>query len=724
MKEMVLKKSALCTALLLSLAACGGGSESTKLIQSAPVLAGPPIVSGSVVSFSDVRANYTVLRVGKDLVVTDKLGKEGVFTVPSGVDVLKFSDVSISLSVVGDAKNISTAELESIIELYIAFFNRVPDADGLNYWIGRYRAGMTLTQIGQSFLDAALIYPVETGYSKDMSNTAFINIVYKNVLGRIPDADGFNYWMSRLTSVGKVVTVQEMLQAAHGSSTNPTYGWVSTYLDNKIYVGRHFAVEQGITPLVQPVSKGMAIAAAVTKTDVTAAMSLMDDILGYKPLPAPATYQNLCAAPRPGTADKAGSLSDEKNYLASFVDDTYLWYRDVPRINAASYATPEAYFDVLKTSALTKSNKDVDEFHWSVTQAEYDNQNSGISEGYGIKWATAKSSPPRDWVVSNIEPTGPAWLFRRGDKLKSVDGEDFVNGNRVDIINEGLFPTKVAPHTFEVIRNGLVLSFTVTPKTYETTPVRNASVVDTPSGKVGYIYFDSHIRKSEAMLVDAFNTVKNQGAKDLVLDLRYNGGGLIYIASQVAYMVAGDKSNDKVFDHLVYNDKKRDWNDAYPFYNITTTNQFLPTLNLKRVYVLTGSGTASASEAIINGLRGIDVEVILIGSTTRGKPYGFVPQSNCGSVYYTVQFKGENNKGFGDFADGFPATCVVKDDYTKALGDPLEAQFATALSYRQSATCPAPSGSIRGLSPLAEPNYQVTPNPSTFLAIPGKLPRK
>jgi carboxyl-terminal processing protease len=724
MNDVVLKRSALYTALLLSLAACGGGGEVNKPTQSAPAMAGPPSVSGSVVSFGDVRANYTVLRAGKDLVVTDKVGSDGAYTVPSGVNVLKFSDVSINLSVSSDAKNISTAELESIIELYIAFFNRVPDADGLNYWISRYRAGMNLTQIGQSFLDAALIYPDETGYSKDMSNTAFINIVYKNVLGRIPDADGFNYWTSRLNSVGKVMTVQEMLQAAHGSSSNPTFGWVATYLDNKIYVGRHFAVEQGITPLVQPVSKGMAIAAAVTKTDVNAAMSLMDAILGYKPLPAPAVYQNLCAAPRPGTVDKAGSVNDEKNYLASFVDDTYLWYRDVPRVNTANYATPETYFDVLKTSAITNSDRKVDEFHWVETQAEYDNQNSGISEGYGIKWATANSSPPRDWVVSNVEPAGPAGLLRRGDKLKSVDGEDFVYGSRIDIINAGLRPTKVAPHTFEVIRNGQILSFTITPKTYDTTPVRYASVVDTPSGKVGYIYFDSHIRKSEAMLVDAFNTVKTQGAKDLVLDLRYNGGGLIYIASQVAYMVAGDKSNNKVFDHLVYNDKKRDWNDPYPFYNITTTNQFLPTLNLKRVYVLTSSGTASASEAIINGLRGIDVEVILIGGATRGKPYGFVPQSNCGKVYYTVQFKGENNKGFGDFADGFPATCVVKDDYTKALGDPLEAQFATALSYRQSASCPAPSGSIRGLSPLAEPNYQVTPNPSTFLAIPGKLPRK
>ena len=82
------------------------------------------------------------------------------------------------------------------------------------------------------------------------------------------------------------------------------------------------------------------------------------------------------------------------------------------------------------------------------------------------------------------------------------------------------------------------------------------------------------------------------------------------------------------------------------------TNSALPFLGLKHVSLLVTHDTASASESVINSLRGVDVKVDLIGNTTRGKPYGFVPQDNCSYTYFTIQFKGVNDKGFGDYADG------------------------------------------------------------------------
>jgi hypothetical protein len=134
--------------------------------------------------------------------------------------------------------------------------------------------------------------------------------------------------------------------------------------------------------------------------------------------------------------------------------------------------------------------------------------------------------------------------------------------------------------------------------------------------------------------------------------------------------------------------------------------QALPTLGLSRVFVLTGPDTCSASESIMNSLRGLgtDMEVFQFGSTTCGKPYGFYPTDNCGTTYFTIQFRGENNVGFGDYSDGFsPANtsgtagtvvpgCSVADDFTHALGDPLEGRLAAALAYRETQSCPAPSG--------------------------------
>ena len=144
-----------------------------------------------------------------------------------------------------------------------------------------------------------------------------------------------------------------------------------------------------------------------------------------------------------------------------------------------------------------------------------------------------------------------------------------------------------------------------------------------------------------------------------------------------------------------------------PFFNTSSSDQPLPTLNLPRVFVLTGSMTCSASESIINGLRGVNVQVIQIGSTTCGKPYGFYPQDNCGTTYFTIQFQGVNDAGFGNYGDGFTAQntvatgaerlpgCSVRDDFSRALGDPLEQRLAAALAYRQApqpSSCPAPSG--------------------------------
>jgi len=108
--------------------------------------------------------------------------------------------------------------------------------------------------------------------------------------------------------------------------------------------------------------------------------------------------------------------------------------------------------------------------------------------------------------------------------------------------------------------------------------------------------------------------------------------------------------------------------------------------------VLTGAGTCSASESIINGLRGAGVTVNQIGTTTCGKPYGFYPQDNCGTTYFAIQFQGVNQLGFGDYADGFAPTCTVADDFNHALGDPAEARLAMALGHRASGSCVAATG--------------------------------
>jgi hypothetical protein len=290
----------------------------------------------------------------------------------------------------------------------------------------------------------------------------------------------------------------------------------------------------------------------------------------------------------------------------------------------------------------------------------------------------------------------------------------------VAILNEGLFPTVLVSHNLG-FDNTRVLN--LTPATYNVNTVQNVKTIATANGVVGYFTFDSHLAKSEAELIAAINQLKTANVTDLVIDMRYNGGGLLYIASELAYMVAGPTATSaKTFEQLSYNDKLTAQNRSYPFYAIGTTSQALPHLDLSHVTLLVTHGTASASESVINSLRGVDVTVDLIGTTTRGKPYGFVPQDNCGYTYFAIQFKGVNNKGYGDYADGFAPTCVAADDYSHARGDPAEATLSAALSYRLSRVCPVSLSAQTFLSASNRPLELVRPA-SQEMRIMTEMPR-
>lgn len=427
------------------------------------------------------------------------------------------------------------------------------------------------------------------------------------------------------------------------------------------------------------------------------------------------TYWNLCAKPRTGLdsegrpfPDRQGTLLDELKFLRAWSNQYYLWYNEIPNTyRMADFTNALDYFNVLKTPALTPSGQPKDKYHFTYTTEEWEKlQNSGIDLGYGLTWKRNSATVPRTWLVAMVEPGSPAEAagLRRGDMLLKVDGVDFVNGggaDQVNRINAGLFPeTAGVAHQFTLQRGSTVFDVSMTGADVRIDPVKLVQVLDTPTGKVGYLSFETHNQVSEKELVDAFTTLKQAAVSDLVLDMRYNGGGLLYIASELSYMIAGpEQTNGKIFERPQYNDKTPQ-QQAIPFrstaYGFSSPNPVragtpLPYLGLKRVTVLTTSGTCSASEAVINGLRGADVQVDVIGSTTCGKPYGFTPVPNCGTTYFSIEFKGVNNKGFGDFSDGLAPTCQVADDLSRPLGDRSEGLLAAALSYRETGTCPPAS---------------------------------
>jgi hypothetical protein len=457
----------------------------------------------------------------------------------------------------------------------------------------------------------------------------------------------------------------------------------------------------------------------------------------------PSTFAALCESPRTGTdpytqqayPDRQGSTLDENNWLRSWTHQLYLWYDEVQDVNPAGYATAD-YFQLMMTMEKTSTGAPKDRFHFTYPTSVWEAlSGSGEEVGYGVQFEIVAATPPRNVVIAYLEPTAslPSQTVSanlvRGDTVLQVDGVDVVNAddqNSINTINEGLAPSTAGEtHTLEVQDPG-----SSTPRTVQlaaanvtSTPVLMETTLTGPNGNtVGYILYNDQIATAESELISAINDLKSKGVTDLVLDLRYDGGGYLDIASELAYMIAGpSQTGGETFELQQFNNQYPTTNpvtgDAITptlFHTTTqgfstTAGQTLPTLNMTRVAVITGQDTCSASESIINSLQGVGFTVYQIGSTTCGKPYGFYPQDNCGTTYFSIQFQGVNAQGFGGYGDGFspanttPAAgvtvpgCSVADDFGHALGDPSESRLATALAYLanpQPTTCPTPPTGI------------------------------
>jgi carboxyl-terminal processing protease len=447
--------------------------------------------------------------------------------------------------------------------------------------------------------------------------------------------------------------------------------------------------------------------------------------------PSRADLAGQCITPRPGTTDRAGSAFTEKMFLRSWTNDLYLWFAEVPDTNPNSIADIIQYFDTLKTTQTTPSGNPKDRFHFQLDTDEWIAlSQDGRSIGYGAElMLIGDGLPPRRAVVAFVEPGTPAGNANvtRGMELLRINNVDFVNDNTqagVDVLNDAFFPSAAGltfTFRFQPPGGGAAVDIPLTSADITHTPVLVSRAVGQAGDMVGYIAFNDHIATAERELVEAINNL--QGVNDLVLDLRYNGGGFLDIASELTYMISGRTGT---FETLVFNSKNPNRNPVTnqpltPTPIHTTTQDFslpegqpLPTLNLNRVYVITGPNTCSASESIMNGLRGVGVEVFQIGSTTCGKPFGFYAQDNCGTTYFSIQFQGLNALNFGDYPDGFAPQnqtgrssvllpgCSIADDFTRALGDTTEGRLKAALDFRASGNSNASCGAATGFAPGAQ----------------------
>ncbi len=383
------------------------------------------------------------------------------------------------------------------------------------------------------------------------------------------------------------------------------------------------------------------------------------------------------------------TLSGQQQFTRSYLNETYLWYQEIPNVSPSLFSSVQDYFYASLTPALESSGARKDRFSFIASAADADSLSTGVNAGYGADWVRDSAGRLRVTQVAPGSPAALAGLARGGEAVSLIGGSGELYPNAVGAsITLSYRPTPTS----------LARSVTLNAVPLVDDPVPQSQVITTASGqRVGYVLFNAHTQGAQDKLIDTLRGMVNSGLSSMVLDMRYNGGGYVYTALTLATMLSGPSNEDKVFERLQFNNKRAQDTEQSTFIYTGAlqfgearyaTNFALPRLALPRVYVLTTDNTCSASESVINGLRGVDVEVVLVGKTTCGKPYGFSRKDNCGLAYYPIEFQGTNAKGFGDYASGMAPTCNVVDDLDQPLGSVNEGLLSAALTHVDTGSCP------------------------------------
>jgi carboxyl-terminal processing protease len=276
--------------------------------------------------------------------------------------------------------------------------------------------------------------------------------------------------------------------------------------------------------------------------------------------------------------------------------------------------------------------------------------------------------------VFNDSPADRSGM-ERGDRILEINEktvEEIEANNEWDtIFGEDTVGVKV---DLVIEKSGIEQTLSITKELVNINTVLYHGIIENEGIKIGYIVFNNFLMTSLDELTSVFTLFKEEGVTELVLDLRYNGGGRTVIAKYLADLIGGENTDGKIFQKFIHNDKYTEWNNDIRFSNYSIS------LDLDRVIVLATGSTASASEMVINGLKPF-IDVVVIGSTTSGKPAGMYGYDFCDKRISHIEFKIANADDEGDYFAGISNDCDSNDDFTKHFGDAGEDSLKEALYY-------------------------------------------
>jgi C-terminal processing protease CtpA/Prc len=360
-----------------------------------------------------------------------------------------------------------------------------------------------------------------------------------------------------------------------------------------------------------------------------------------------------------------------------YARDLYLWYNQIPAtFNAGGYSDPNKVMNAIRTYSQEPGfSTPVDRWSFAYKKQDWDNVSSGISQDFGLNVFFRASDDLRVKLVEKESPAGKAGI-RRGWKIIKVSGNTNITTGNTDYIIPRIFESNSTSFTFQK-PDGTTTDITLNSATYQEHPVILDTIYTANTAKIGYLAFNSFLGDTTEIYSNfqkAFNRFSSQGVQDVIIDLRYNGGGYVSVQEKLANYLVNASGNGNIMMTQKYNDKYKQFN---------TTNRFrkLGSLNLNRVFFIVSNSTASASELLINNLKPY-MEVKLVGpSNTYGKPVGFFPVPVGDWYVFPVSFRTVNKNGEGSYFSGIPLDNKVADGLDKDWGDVSEACLATILKY-------------------------------------------
>lgn len=388
------------------------------------------------------------------------------------------------------------------------------------------------------------------------------------------------------------------------------------------------------------------------------------------------------------------SVAEQNQFVIDLMRDIYFWVDELPTsISAADYSSPEATMAAIQFSPL-------DRFSGIRDQAENDAFFSDSQFiGVGI---TLNFTDDNRVLLAQVFGDGPAAAagLSRGDEIISINGEEvsaiIAAGDSVSAaFGENEIGVNVDIRYRNMAGSLLDVSFAKALVTIET--VTTASVIQINNTPTAYLGFRNFVQPSFEALRDAFELFAAEGATELILDVRYNGGGLISVAEFLSSLIGGSVTDGELFARRRHNQFNTNFDEDTLF-----ASEF-NALNLNKVVVITTGASASASELVINGLRPF-LDVTLVGEKSYGKPVGSYGYDFCDKTAVPIAFNTVNAIGVGDYYDGFEVDCPATDDLTQPLGSEFEGMLAEAITVMATGSCSVSARQMKsqGVSSLSK----------------------